>query len=316
MKVFVAGATGAIGRPLVRQLIEAGHEVHAITRSEARAARLQELGIDAHVGDALDAGLVRRIVESARPEVMVHQLTTFPTTMNPFRSLPAARQTARLRIDGTRLFMDVARRYDVRRVIAQSIAFMYKPIAEPRLVTEKDPHYGRGARMMDRLMSHLVRVEDMVTGDPEVEGVALRYGGWYGPGTHFEPGELMHRLAMNRRLPRFKGQTKPWNSIHVEDAASATLAALSGPAGIYNVVDDEPVPWNEFVTTYCTAVGAPSPRDLPSWTTALLGFYMRHIVWDQMPVSNEKAKRELGWQPTFPAFKDGATRALRGDWRR
>ena len=305
MKVFVAGATGAIGRPLVRQLLEAGHDVSAITRSEERALRLRSEGIDAHIGDALDRDRVGEILRATRPEVLVHQLTTFPTTTRPVRTVREWRQTVRLRIEGSKLFAALGKELGVRRIVAQSIAFGYKPLAEPRMVVETDPFYGRGSRAMDLFMRHLLRVEDIVTSIDGVEGVALRYGGWYGPGTHFALGEAGHRLAIKRRLPLVAGARGAWNAIQVEDAASATVAALSGPTGVYNVVDDEPTSWNQVVSSYCARIDAPPPRTVPKSTLAFMGFYTRHLLLHQMPVSNEKAKRDFDWKLRYPTFESG-----------
>ena len=304
MKVFVAGATGAIGRPLVRQLLEAGHEVSAITRSERRATSLREQGVDAHVGDALDRPRLSDILEATRPEVLVHQLTTFPETLRPIRTVKEWRQTLRLRVEGIRLFADLAARIGVRRVVAQSIAFGYKPVVRGK-ATEEDPFYGHGSRAMDLFMRHLLRVEEVVMSIDGVEGVALRYGGWYGPGTHFDRGGLVYRLAMKRRIPVLKGSQGVWNAIHVDDAASATVASLSGPTGVFNVVEDEPMTWSGFVSAYCSSIGAPTPRKLPSWTMTFGGFYLRHQALHQVPVANEKARRELEWKPRYPTAADG-----------
>jgi len=305
MRVFVAGATGAIGRPLVRQLIEGGHDVSAITRSSARAASLRGQGVDAHVGDALDASQVSELFRKIRPEVVMHQLTTFPTTLRPARTLRDWRQTVRLRVEGARLFTELARETGARRVVAQSIAFGYRPLPEEIKVVESDPFYGRGRSPMDLVMRHLLRLEEIVTSADGVEGVALRYGGWYGPGTFFAPGDSFHRLGMKRRLVMVRGSQGCWNAIHVEDAASATVAAMSGPEGVFNIVDDEPKRWNDFVSSYCDRIGAPQPRVVPRGTLALTGFYLRHLVLHQMPASNEKAKRDLEWKPRYASLDDG-----------
>ena len=305
VNVFVAGATGAIGLPLVHQLIEGGHTVSAITRSHDRAGHLRALGIDAYVGDALDRTELSRILATTRPEVMVHQLTTFPTTMRPIRTLREWRQTVRLRVRGTQLFADLAKEFDVRRVVAQSIAFGYRPLPVRREVVEGDPYYGRGNRPIDLFMRHLLRLEEIVMNIEGVEGVALRYGGWYGPGTHFARGGLFYESAMKRRLPIVAENTGTWNCVHVEDAASATVASLEGPTGIFNVVDDDPRPWNGFVASYCRAIGAPAPRTVPRWSMIFAGFYLRHLVLHQMPVDNEKAKRELSWKPAYPSIEQG-----------
>jgi nucleoside-diphosphate-sugar epimerase len=306
MNVFVAGATGAIGQPLVMQLIEAGHTVSAVTRSEDRASQLRSQGVDAYVGNALDRRRMSEILKATTPEAIVHELTTFPTTMRPIRTLREWRQTVRLRVGGTRLFVDLAKQIGIRRVVAQSIAFGYHPLRQPRKATEEDRYYGRGPGLMDLLMRHLLRLESTVTDADGVEGVALRYGGWYGPGTHFAPGGLLHQLAMKGRLPIVKGAGGRWNAIQVDDAASATLASLSGPTGVFNVVDDDPLPWNEFITLYADRIGAPTPRTVAQWKTLPFGFYIRHLLLRQPPASNNKAKTELGWKPRYPTFEDGA----------
>lgn len=305
MKVFVAGATGAIGAPLVRQLLESGYDVSAITRSHARADDLRRRGVDAHVGDALDRSRLAEILATTLPEVMVHQLTTFPETMRPVRTLREWRQTVRLRVAGSRLFAELAQKAGVRRVVAQSIAFGYKPLPENRHATEEDPFFGPGRRAMDLFMRHLLRLEEVVMNIDGVEGAALRYGGWYGPGTHWAEGGLFYRQAMKRRIPMVSGRQGVWNAINVEDAASATIAALSGPTGVYNIIDDDPKRWNDFLSAYCKSVGAPPPRTVPRWSLLLGGFYLQHLVLHQVPVANEKAKRDLGWEPRYGTVNDG-----------
>lgn len=305
MRVFVAGATGAIGRPLVRQLLAAGHAVSAITRSEERADDLWQQGVDALVGNALDEQRLSEVVRTIHPEVLIHELTTFPTTLQPLRVLRDYRHTARLRVKGAQSFMELARQLGIKRVVAQSIAFGYEPRATAHLATEEDPFYGRGMRPIDFFLSHVQRLEATVTGDRDVEGVALRYGGFYGPGTHFAPNGLFHRLALKRRLPVFQGTTGAWNSIHVDDAASATVAAISGPTGVFNVVDDDPLRYSEFVRLYCDSIAAPTPPTWPRLTTLLTGFCARHLLLHQVAVSNTKAKNQLDWKLRYPTIRDG-----------
>jgi 2-alkyl-3-oxoalkanoate reductase len=306
MNVFVAGATGAIGRPLVDQLVEAGHNVSAITRSEGRADQLRRQGVDAHVGSALDRDRMSEILEATRPEVFLHELTTFPTTLRPIRTFREWRQTVRLRVAGTRLFVNLAKEVGIRRVVAQSIAFGYKPLSHPRRAREEDPFYGHGIRPMDLFMRHLLRLESMVMEAGDIEGVALRYGGWYGPGTHFSPGGVLYGLAMKRRVPIVEGATGTWNVIHVDDAASATVASLSGPTGIFNIVDDDPKVWKDFMSLYTDRIGAPEPRTASQWKSLPFGFYVRHILFHQPPVSNEKAKNKLNWKLRYETFEEGA----------
>jgi nucleoside-diphosphate-sugar epimerase len=305
VKVFVAGATGAIGRPLVSQLLVAGHEVSAMSRSGERAERLRDQGVDAYVGEALDPHRLSQVLGAAKPEVVVHQLTTFPTELSPSKVVRDLRQTSRLRTEGARLLLAAGRRHGLRRVVAQSIAYGYRPLSERRRATEDDPYYGRGQTLLDLFFRHILHLESAVTNAEGVEGVALRYGGWYGPRTHFGRGGAFYRLAMKRRLPAIDGATGAMNAVHVEDAAAAVLTALSGPTGTVNVVDDDPLRADEFVKAYCEGIGAPDPRVLPRWIARFTGFYGRHLLLHQVPVDNAKAKHELGWRPTYPTLPDG-----------
>ena len=308
MKVFVAGATGAVGRPLVRQLLAAGHEVTALTRSPERAERLRSQGVEAVVGDALDAVGVRDAVRRARPEVLVHQLTTFPATLRPLKARRQLVQTNRLRSEGTRILVDAAAEAGARRIVAQSIALLYVP--GPGKRSEADPVYRDGAGMMGALARAVADLEDAVTGTPKLEGVALRYGGWYGPGTHLAPDGLLGRLARRRLLAVPKGAKGQWSALHVEDAASAVLAALEGETGVFNVVDDEPAPWDEILTAFAEAIGAPPPRRSPGFAARLGGAYLRHLLTALPPVSNERARRVLGWTPRYPTWREGIRTGL------
>lgn len=305
MKVFVAGATRAVGQPLVRQLREAGHEVSAVSRYEENAQRLRSEGVDAHVGDALDRERMREILRTAEPEVVVHQLTTFPSRLRPVEAFRKLRQTNRLRTEGTRLFVDLAGELGVRRVIAQSIAFGYRPLREHRRATEDDPYFSDARGALGIVYRPIGQLESTVTGSEHVEGVALRYGGWYGPGTHFGSDGLAYRAAMKRRFPVVNGVDARINLVHVDDAAGAVVAALEGPTGVFNIVDDEPLPIAELADVYRRAIGAPAPRVFGPWVKPFLGKYNRQLLLHQVPASNERARAELGWRPRYPTFRDG-----------
>jgi len=248
VKVFVAGATGAVGRPLVRQLLEAGHEVTGTTRSAARAAGLERAGARAVVCDALQAEPLRAAVAAAEPDVVIHQLTALPDRFEP-RKRDLYEPTNRIRIVGTRNLLDAAVAVGARRMICQSIAFAYAPVGgrvkeeSDRLFSDAPEPFGPGVRAIEGM-------ERAVVGAKRLEGIVLHYGWFYGPGTYFgEDGSLASKVR-RRRYPIVGDGGGLFSFVHVDDAASATVAALErGQTGIYNVCDDEPAPLREWCRT-------------------------------------------------------------------
>ena len=304
MRVFVAGATGVIGRALVPALLREGHAVTGMTRSPARAAALERTGAAAAVCDALDAGGLVAAVRDARPEVVVHALTDLPGS---FRRL--ARGTGannRLRREGTRNLVAAAARAGARRVVAESIAFLYAP--EGEMVKAEDGRPWTDApRSFVPTVRALLELERAVTETPGVEGVVLRYGWLYGPGTWFARGGLAARLVRRRLFPRVGGGLVSW--LHVEDAAGAAVRALSaGVPGIYNVVDDTPVGWGDWLSEYARLLGAPRPLPVPTGVADRLGGF---TLTRQRGATNARARRELGWQPLYPDWHDGFAASLR-----
>jgi nucleoside-diphosphate-sugar epimerase len=303
VRVFVAGATGVIGAPLVRELVAAGHEVTGTSRRERGAAEIRAAGAEAAAVDALDAGALRQAVVAARPEVVVHQLTDFPDRIRPRQNYTAA--TSRLRVEGTRNLVEAARAAGARRIVAQSIAIIYEPTGGP--VKDED------APLVDAdpVGAAVAELERLVLGAEGMEGVVLRYGWLYGAGTWYSREGSYGVDARRRMLPIVGDGEGLFSFVHVEDAATATVAAIErGAPGVYNVVDDEPAPMREWVPAFAAAIGAPRPMRIPLWLTRVLGGKMAVRAADLRGASNEKAKRELGWRPRYPTWRQGFREAL------
>lgn len=303
MKVFVAGATGVLGRPLVPMLVAAGHEVTGTTRSPNRVASIDATGARGIVCDALDRDAVHRAVAESAPEVVIHQLTALPDKFAELRR--GSEPTNRLRRDGTRNLLGAALAAGTRRVIAESIAFVYPPSGP--LATEETPRWQHGAEPYAGLIGALTELEDSVTGTDGVEGVVLRYGTLYGPGTWYASDGDMTTQLRKRLLPVVGSGAGVTSFLHVEDAATATLAALDhGAPGIYNVVDDDPVTFRDLFPALADLLGAKPPRHVPVWLARpLAGAAGIAVMTGQRGASAEKARRELGWAPRYASWRDG-----------
>jgi nucleoside-diphosphate-sugar epimerase len=295
---MVIGATGAVGTPLVRQLGEAGHEVIGTSRSQERAKHLGTLGAHPIVLDSLDAPAVRGSVAAARPEAIVYQATGL-AGMRILRSLdrPFA-ATNRLRTEGLDNVLAAAQKAGVARIVAQSFAPYRYAREGGQVKTEDDPLDPApppSARRTFAAMSHLERA---VT---EAGGIALRYGGFYGPGD-----EGLTRAVRKRQTPLVGNGEGVMSFVHLDDAAAATVLALDhdGPA-IYNVVDDEPAPMRDWLPVLAQAVGAKAPRHVPTWIAQLIAGPGLTMLTEARGSSNAKARRELGWQPRYPSWRDG-----------
>jgi len=305
MKVFVAGASGAIGRPLVRRLVAAGHEVTGTTRREERAAEIRAAGATAAVCDALDGDALAAAVRAAEPEAVVNQLTSLPQKYNPRRaSFYAA--TDRVRREGGHNLVEAARAAGARRFLTQSIAFLYAP--EGEWVKDED------ARPFDDAPGHFRSAVEAMLGHerevvecPDFEGLVLRYGQFYGSGTYYAADGHLGREVRRRRFPIVGPGTGTFSFLHVEDAAGATVAALDhGGPGVYNVADDEPAPLHQWLPVYAEALGAKPPRRVPVWLAKLVaGSSTAQMAVGLRGASNAKAKRELGWQPRYPSWREG-----------
>ncbi|HTU79791.1 MAG TPA: NAD(P)-dependent oxidoreductase [Solirubrobacteraceae bacterium] len=309
MKVFVAGATGAIGRPLVRMLVADGHEVVGMTRTAAKAHALREVGAEPVVCDALDARTVADAIARAQPQALIHQLTAIPARLDPRRIVRDFALTDRLRTEGTRILLDAARAAGVQRILAQSIAFIYEPGPPGTVHVESDRLHTRPPKQFARTVSAAIELERQVR---EAGGQVLRYGYFYGPGSSISRTGAIGTDVARRRLPVVGGGTGVWSLIHVDDAACATVAALAREAtGAYNIVDDAPAPVAEWVPGLAAALGAPRPLRVPAWLARpLAGSYGVMTMTRAQGASNSLAKRELGWQPRYPSWREGFARGL------
>jgi nucleoside-diphosphate-sugar epimerase len=305
MRVFVAGASGAIGHPLIPKLVAAGHEVTGMTRSEAKAEAVRRAGAGAAVVDVFDADALRAAVEEARAEVVVHELTALPDRLD-FRKKDIYAPTNRVRTEGTRNLLGAARAAGARRFVSQSIAFAYRNEGA-RVKSEDDPvledapgPFGSGVRALREM-------EAMVLGTDDMDGLVLRYGFFYGPGTHYGRDGAIVADVRRRRLPIVGKGIGVFSFIHVEDAADATVAAVErGAPGVYNVTDDEPAAMSAWVPVLAEAAGAKRPFRVPVWLARLIGGRQAADFASELRgASNEKAKRELGWQPAHPSWRTG-----------
>lgn len=310
MRVFVAGASGAIGRPLLAALRRAGHSVVALTRSAAKVDALRVAGAEPVVGDALDAAAVERAVTAAAPDAIVHELTAIPHRIDPRRVDRDLAATNRLRIDGTRhLIAAAARVRSVRRFVAQSVAFAYE--AGPGLRVEGDPLVQAPPPAFAPVLDAVRSLETQVGALPH--GVVLRYGYFCGPGTVYARGGSFHDDVLRRRIPLPGAASGVFSFLHVEDAADATCAALASTAtGTFNVCDDEPAALRDWLPAYAAAIGARPPWRVPGFLARLgAGPYGVHLLLRQPGASNAKARRELAWAPRHASWRQGLLETAR-----
>ena len=307
MRIFVAGATGALGRRLVPLLVAGGHQVTAMTRSAGKAAGLRAAGAEPVVADALDRDAVLRAVAEAGPEVVVHQLTALAGAGSFRRFDRAFAETNRLRTEGTDHLLEAARAVGARRFLAQSFAgWPFARVGGP-VKTEDDPLDPDPPAQLRRTLDAIRHLEAAVLGAAGLEGVVLRYGGFYGPGTSAGAGGSMLEDLRRRRFPVVGAGTGVWSFVHIDDAATATAAAVErGAPGIYQIVDDDPAPVSAWLPALAAAAGAPPPRRLPAWVARLLaGEHVVVLMTEVRGASNAKARRELGWRPAHPSWREG-----------
>jgi nucleoside-diphosphate-sugar epimerase len=305
MRVFVAGATGVIGRRLLPALTAAGHQPIAMTRSPEKAAALQAGGIEAVVCDAYDAPRLAQVVADARADQIVHALTDLPEEIDMRKFEREVQSTGRLRIEGTRNLLAAARAAGVRRIVAESIAFIYAPQGD----WVKDEDAPLATATLPSAAGPIAELERQVL---DAGGIVLRYGQLYGPGTGFAKDGSWAANLRRRRLPIVGAGSGVFSFLHVDDAASATVAALGrdGPA-TYNVVDDEPAAIHEWVPVYARVVGAPKPWRAPAWVGRLAaGRIAVEMMQELRGASNARIKRELGWQPKHASWREGFQSAL------
>jgi nucleoside-diphosphate-sugar epimerase len=307
MRVFVAGATGAIGRQLVPRLVEAGHEVRGMTRSESKQAMLYELGAVPVVADALDPDQVAEAVGRARPDVIVHQLTAIPARLDLRHFDHDFALTSRLRTEGTDHLLSAGQAVGVRRFVAQSNgAFPYARTGGP-VKSEEDPLDPAPAREIRESFAAIRHLETAVLGADWTEGIVLRYGAFYGPGTSMAPGAEQVELVRRRKFPLVGDGGGVWSFIHVADAAEATVAAVErGSSGVYNVVDDDPAPVAEWLPALAEELGAKKPVRVPRFVGRLFAGEAGVVMMTELRgASNATAKRELAWRPAHPSWRQG-----------
>jgi nucleoside-diphosphate-sugar epimerase len=305
VRVFLAGATGALGRPLVERLLAAGHEVTGMTRRPDRAEALRARGLEAAVADAYDADAVRAAVVAARPEVVVNALTDIPADLNPRRYAQQMAGNDRIRREAGPHLVAAAEAAGARRIVAESIAFAYAP--GPGLAVEGDALWHDAPGGFGRSTHALEALESAVLGSDAVEGVVLRFGWFYGPGTGYGPGGGSLDMVRRRRFPVIGDGAGVFSWIHVDDAAAATVRALDhGPSGVYNVVDDEPAPARVWLPDLADALGAPKPGRVPAWVARIAaGPFAVASMTRTRGASNARAKTELGWAPAHASWRQG-----------
>lgn len=301
MKIFIAGGSGAIGRSLVPMLVEAGHAVTAMTRSLDRASSLEAMGAIPVVADVYDAERLTQLVQSADPDIVVHQLTAFGTTdSDPLE------ETIRVRIEGTRNLVTAARAAGAKRFIAQSISFICSP-SQAGLTNEETPLYLEATDAIRPLAEAVAELERQTLHTDGIEGVVLRYGWFYGPGTNYDPSGSIPRSIRSGRSPIVGEGAGTYSFIHVDDAARATMKALiQATPGIYNIVDDDPARLSTWLPFVAKLLEAPMPDRLDeNAARKSLGDMLVYIMNEQRGASNAKAKHELDWQPKISSWREG-----------
>jgi nucleoside-diphosphate-sugar epimerase len=314
MRIFVAGATGALGKQLVPQLVANGHEVVGMTRTGSKQNELRSMGAKPAVADALDPDAVAQAVAEAEPQVIVHQLTALSGSLDMRKIEQNFTATNRLRTEGTDHLLAAGRAVGARRFVAQSFAGWPFARTGGSVKSETDPLDPTPPRAMREILDAIRHVENAVTGAEWIEGIVLRYGGFYGPGTSLssDPRAEVSESIRRRKVPVVGSGAGVWSFVHIADAASATVAAIErGSPGVYNVVDDEPAPVREWVPALATALGAKPPRRLPRWLGRLAAGEAATVMMTEIRgASNAKARRELGWQPRYPSWRQGFAQGL------
>jgi|RhiMetdeSRZDD1v2_1073273.scaffolds.fasta_scaffold00066_77 nucleoside-diphosphate-sugar epimerase len=306
MRIFVAGATGAVGRRLVPRLVRAGHSVVGLTRTSEKAAFVRNLGAEPVVADALDANALEAMVVSARPDVIVHELTDLKGASDLRKFDRAFASSNRLRRQGTDNLLRAARAAGVNRVVAQSFCgWPYARTGGP-IKSEQDPLDPEPPREFGPTLDAIKYLEAAVTEASALAGIVLRYGAFYGPDTGVFDGAFVEQLR-HRRVPLIGSGNGWWSFLHIEDAAQATAIAVEhGSPGIYNIVDDEPAPVHEWLPALAEMLGARPPLRVPEWLARMIaGEHMVVLMAQCRAGSNAKARRDLGWRPAYPSWRGG-----------
>jgi nucleoside-diphosphate-sugar epimerase len=305
MRIFIAGATGAVGRRLVPRLVSAGHSVVGLTRIAAKAATLRELGAEPVVADALDERALHAAVLAARPDVIVHELTDLKGAADLRKFDRAFANSNHLRTRGTDYLLAAARECGVKRIVVQSFCGWPYARSGGYVKSEEDPLDPDPPQEMRRTLDAILYQERVVTASSAPEGVALRYGGFYGPDTGvFDPATIDQ--IKKRRVPLIGDGGAWWSFVQIDDAAEATALAVERGQGVYNIVDDDPAPVHEWLPAIATMLGAKPPFHVPKWLARIAaGEHLVAMMTQSRAGSNAKAKRELGWRPRHPSWRGG-----------
>jgi nucleoside-diphosphate-sugar epimerase len=306
MRVFVAGATGAIGLQLVPRLVAKGHEVHGLTRTKSKQGLLRELGAVPVVADALDPNWVAEAIARAEPDVIVHQLTAIPAKLDLRHFDRDFAFTNRLRTEGTDHLLSAGQAVGVKRFVAQSYFGGYTRTGGP-VKSETDPLDPTPVHKMRSTVDAIRRLEAAVLGADWTQGIALRYGGFYGPGTSLAADSEQLDMIRKGKFPLVGDGGGVWSFIHIADAAEATVAAVErGGRGIYNVVDDDPAAVAVWLPVMAEKLGAKKPKRVPRLIGRLFAGEVGLVMMTELRgASNAKAKRELGWEPAHPSWRQG-----------
>jgi nucleoside-diphosphate-sugar epimerase len=312
MRIFVAGATGAVGKRLVPLLAAGGHEVVGTTRSPQKLDRLRGFGADSVLLDVLDAEAVGRTISEAAPDVVVHQATALSDLTNIRNMDEAFAETNRLRIVGTDNLLAAAKAVGAKKFVAQSFAGWPAEKKGAAVRDEDAPFDLSPPASAAQSMAAIRELEEAVVGASGLEGIVLRYGAFYGPGTSLSLGGEHFEAVRKRQFPIVGDGSGMWSFIHIDDVAGATLAAIErGRRGVYNIVDDEPAPASEWLPYLAELLGAKQPRHVPVWLGRILaGEQVVSMMTEARGASNAKAKRELGWILTHPSWREGFASAV------
>ncbi len=307
MKIFVAGATGNVGSRLIPLLVDRGHQVVGTTRTAAKADRLTRMGAEPMIVDGLDRDGLTAAVAKAEPDVVVHQMTALSVSFDMRRIDQVFAMTNRLRTEGTDILLAAARSAGVRKFVAQSFAgWPYARVGGP-VKTEEDPLDPSPPARLRGALDAIRHLEGAVQSADDIDGVVLRYGGFYGPQSSISPDGEIVTMVRKRRFPIVGDGAGVWSFVHLDDVATATAAAIErGAPGIYNIVDDEPARVADWLPVLSTAAGAKPPRHVPVWLGRLaVGPQGVAMMTEIRGASNAKAKRELGWQLIHPSWREG-----------
>ena len=304
MNVFIAGASGAVGRALIPLLADRGHAVTGTTRTPAKTDALRALGAEPVVLDGLDREAVIAAVAAARPDAIVHQMTSLAGLSDLRKFEREFAPTNRLRTEGTDNLLAAARAAGVEKVVAQSFAGWPFARTGGPVKTEEDPLDDHPPKQVRTTIAAIRHLERAVTG---AGGVALRYGGFYGPGTGLAPGGEQFEAVRARKFPIVGDGGGVWSFAHIDDVASGTVAALERymPGEVFHITDDEPAPVREWLPVLAEVVGAKPPRHIPRWVARPLGEHMVVMMTEIRGASNAKARAQLDWAPRWPTWREG-----------